>query len=41
MMQPRIINKQVKLSFVASLIDIIGGIHSYGFIENISWFSNI
>ncbi|AIT09141.1 membrane protein [Candidatus Francisella endociliophora] len=31
-MQPKIINKQVKLSFVASLIGIMGGIHAFGFI---------
>lgn len=31
-MQPKIINKQVKLSFVASLIGILGGIHAFGFI---------
>ena len=31
-MQPRIINKQVKLRFVASLIGIMGGIHAFGFI---------
>lgn len=39
-MQPRIINKKVKLSFVASLIGIMGGIHAFGFIGNISWSSN-
>ncbi|MED7819462.1 MULTISPECIES: AI-2E family transporter [unclassified Francisella] len=31
-MQPKIINKQVKLSFVASLIGIMGGIQAFGFI---------
>ncbi|ASG68119.1 AI-2E family transporter [Francisella halioticida] len=31
-MQPKIINKQVKPSFVASLIGIMGGIQAFGFI---------
>jgi len=31
-MQPKIINKEVKLSFAASLLGIMGGIHAFGFI---------
>lgn len=31
-MQPKIINKQVQLSFAASLIGILGGIQAFGFI---------
>ncbi|TDT72817.1 putative PurR-regulated permease PerM [Allofrancisella inopinata] len=31
-MQPKIINKEIKLSFVASLLGIMGGIQAFGFI---------